>query len=92
VKILNGHFDGKVVVLDETTDLKPNTKVKIVAPERGDPTGFSADFAILSEHVFEKIGTIHSMPITTLYNRGAIILLPFSFSDHRLQKSGRQLL
>jgi hypothetical protein len=55
VKTLNGHFDGKVIVLDERTDLKPNTKVKIIAPPGGDASGLAADFAVLSEPVFEPI-------------------------------------
>ena len=32
MKTLNDHFDGKVVVLDETADLEPNTKVKVIVP------------------------------------------------------------
>src|ERR1700730_11033647 len=34
----------------------------------------------------EKYGTILSMPTTTLYNRGAIVLLPFPFSDQSSAK------
>ncbi len=53
--MLSGHFDGKVVVLDEPADLKPNTKVKIIAPIGGDSSDIAADFAILSEPIFKKI-------------------------------------
>ena len=52
VKTLNAHFDGKVVVLDEPADLKPNDKVKVIAPERDDAV---SDFARLSEPAFQKI-------------------------------------
>jgi hypothetical protein len=56
VKALNGHFDGKHIVLDDPVALKPNTRVKIIAVESG-----SADEEIihgcarLSESVFQKI-------------------------------------
>ena len=48
MKTLNGHFDGKVVVLDETADLEPNTKVKVIVPsadenERAPVASVSAD-------------------------------------------------
>jgi len=52
---IKAHFDGKVIVLDEPADLKPNTKVKIIAPTGHEASGLAADFAILSEPVFEKI-------------------------------------
>jgi hypothetical protein len=55
MKTFNGHFDGKVIVLDEPADLQPNTKVKIIAPAADDSSGLSTDFAILSEPVFKKI-------------------------------------
>lgn len=55
MKTINGHFDGKVIVLDEPADLKLNTKVKIIAPGDRVAAGLTADFAILSEPVFEKI-------------------------------------
>jgi len=55
VKTLNGHFDGRVIVLDEPADLKPNTKVKIIAPAGREASDLSADFSRLSEPVFEKI-------------------------------------
>jgi hypothetical protein len=55
VKTLNGHFDGKVVVLDEPADLKPNTRVKIIAESGSSPSNLITDFRTLSEPVFEKI-------------------------------------
>ena len=55
VKTLSGHFDGKVIVLAEPSDLKPNTQVKIIAPIGGDASDLTAEFAVLSEPVFEKI-------------------------------------
>lgn len=53
MKTLNAHFDGKVIILDEPITLKPNTKVKVIAPEQGDDT--VQDFARLSEAAFQKI-------------------------------------
>jgi hypothetical protein len=56
MKTLNGHFDGKHVVLDDPVALKPNTRVKIIAVENG-----ATDAEIirgcerLSESVFHKI-------------------------------------
>jgi hypothetical protein len=55
VKTLNGHFDGKVIVLDEPTDLKPNTKVKVIPAVEGSNADLTNDFAALSEPVFKKI-------------------------------------
>jgi len=52
MKTLNAHFDGKVIVLDEPADLKPNDKVKVIAPDGDDVT---RDFARLSESAFQKI-------------------------------------
>ena len=52
---INAHFDGKVIVLDEPADLRPNTKVKIIALTCGQDSDLAADFAVLSEPVFEKI-------------------------------------
>ena len=53
---LNGHFDGKYIVLDEPATLKPNTKVKIVAAEIGDAEAdLARDCAQLSEGVFRRI-------------------------------------
>jgi len=54
VKTLNAHFDGKVIVLDEPTSLKPNTKVKVIAPDSDD--ALTDDFTRLSEPAFKKIG------------------------------------
>jgi len=56
MKTLNGHFDGKHIVLDDPVTLKPNTRVKIIAVE----TGLSDAEIIrgcerLSESVFQKI-------------------------------------
>lgn len=55
MRTLNGHFDGKVIVLDEPADLEPNTKVKIIAQTAANAAGLTADFAALSEPVFNKI-------------------------------------
>jgi hypothetical protein len=53
VKALNAHFDGKFIVLDEPSDLKPNTKVKVIAAIEAD--NLATDFAHLSEPTFQKI-------------------------------------
>jgi hypothetical protein len=55
VKALNGHFDGKVIVLDEPANLRPNTKVKILALADPESTSLATEFAVLSEPVFKKI-------------------------------------
>lgn len=52
MKALSGHFDGRYVVLDEPTTLKPNTKVKVIAVEE---TELTEAYARLSEPVFNKI-------------------------------------
>jgi hypothetical protein len=56
VKALNGHFDGKHIVLDDPIALKPNTRVRIIAVEDGSP---EADIirgcTRLSEFVFQQI-------------------------------------
>jgi hypothetical protein len=55
MKTLNGHFDGKHIVLDDPVALKPNTRVKIIAVENG---ATDADIihgcSRLSESVFQK--------------------------------------
>lgn len=53
---LNAHFDGKVVVLDEPAQLKPNSKVKVIAAD-ADVSGDSVtgDCARLSETAFRAI-------------------------------------
>jgi hypothetical protein len=53
VKTLNGHFDGKVIVLDEPADLKLNDKVKVIATDADEELAQS--FARLSEPAFKKI-------------------------------------
>ena len=50
---ITGHFDGKVIVLDEPADLKPNDKVKVIAPDADEE--LVRDFARLSEPAFQKI-------------------------------------
>ena len=52
MKALSGHFDGRYVVLDEPTTLKPNTKVKVIAVEEGELT---EAYALLSQPTFNKI-------------------------------------
>ncbi|MDQ6630355.1 MAG: hypothetical protein M3Y82_01185 [Verrucomicrobiota bacterium] len=53
MRTLNAHFDGKFIVLDEPAELKPNAKLKVIAPEDNDFV--VRDFARLSEPVFKKI-------------------------------------
>jgi hypothetical protein len=56
VKALNGHYDGKYIVLDEPAALKPNTKVKIIAAENADTDAdLARECARLSEPTFERI-------------------------------------
>ncbi len=56
MRTLNGHFDGKVVVLDEPAALKPNAKVKVIAADADGSDGdLAGDFARLSEPAFQKI-------------------------------------
>jgi hypothetical protein len=52
VKTFDAHFDGRVVVLDEPADLKPDDKVKVITVESDELT---SDFASLSEPTFQKI-------------------------------------
>ena len=33
MQTLNGHFDGRFIVLDEPARLKPNDKVTVLAPD-----------------------------------------------------------
>jgi hypothetical protein len=56
MKMLNGHFDGKNVVLDDPVALKPNTRVKVIAVE-GDPAEAEMidGCTRLSESVFQRI-------------------------------------
>jgi hypothetical protein len=56
VKTLNGHFDGKYIVLDDPVALEPNTRVKIIAEECGQTESeIARSCARLSEPVFQKI-------------------------------------
>jgi hypothetical protein len=54
MQTLNGHFDGRVVVLDEPARLKPNTKVKVIAQD-GEDEALANGCARLSESVFRKL-------------------------------------
>lgn len=55
MQMLNGHFDGKVVVLDEPTDLEPNTKVKVIVPGVGENDRAPVDdFTRASQATFQK--------------------------------------
>ena len=56
MKTHNAHFDGKVVVLDEPAQLKPNAKVKVIASDE-DSTDDSlvSGCARLSEPAFRAI-------------------------------------
>ena len=56
MKTLNGHFDGKYIVLDDSVALKPNTRVKIIPVENGlTDADIVGGCARLSESVFQKI-------------------------------------
>lgn len=56
MKMFNGHFDGKFIVLDEPTQLKPNTKVKVIATDDEETTGaLIDDYARVSETAFKRI-------------------------------------
>ena len=56
MKAINAHFDGRHVILDEPTTLKPNAKVKVIPLEAdGGPDGLTRDFATLAEPAFQKI-------------------------------------
>jgi hypothetical protein len=54
--MLNAHYDGKFIVLDEPAGLKPNAKVKVIAADADDAdTGLTGDFARLSEPAFRAV-------------------------------------
>jgi hypothetical protein len=54
MKTLNGHLDGKHIVLDDPVALKPNTRVKIIAVENGPADAeFIRGCARLSDSVFQ---------------------------------------
>jgi hypothetical protein len=56
MKALNGHFDGKVIVLDEPALLRPNTKVKIIAADTGETDeSLTGACSLLSEPAFREI-------------------------------------
>ena len=56
MQTLNGHFDGKHIVLDDPIALKPNTRVKVIAVEDGTSDAeLTRDCALLSESVFQKV-------------------------------------
>ncbi len=56
MKTFNGHFDGRVIVLDEPAQLKPNAKVKVIAPdEDASDDSLVSDFTRLSEPAFRSI-------------------------------------
>jgi hypothetical protein len=56
MRTLNGHFDGKFIVLDEPAHLKINAKVKVIAIDPGQTDdALMENFTRLSEPVFEKI-------------------------------------
>ena len=56
MKTLNGHYDGKHIVLDEPATLKPNTKVKIIAVESDETDAdLTRACARLAEPTFKKI-------------------------------------
>ena len=55
MKTLSAHFDGKFIVLDEPSQLKPNAKVKVIAADIEEGSDLTGDFARLSEPAFAKI-------------------------------------
>jgi hypothetical protein len=55
MRTLNGHFDGKVVVLDDPRGLEPNTQVKVIAPDSDREQSLVNEFARASAPAFEKI-------------------------------------
>ena len=56
MKTLNGHFDGKHIVLDDPVALKPYTRVKIITVEEGPPDAdIIRDCTRLSDSVFQRI-------------------------------------
>jgi hypothetical protein len=67
VRTLNAHFDGKFIVLDEPATLKPNSKVKVFAPDADETERTLAeDFARLSEPAFQ---TIWDNPLDAEYDK-----------------------
>ena len=54
MQTLSAHFDGRVIVLDEPAQLKPNAKVTVLAPDANDD-GLTEACARLSEPAFQKI-------------------------------------
>jgi hypothetical protein len=56
VRTFNAHFDGRVIVLDEPAQLKPNAKVKVIALDEDAPAdSLVSDCARLSEPAFRAI-------------------------------------
>ena len=56
MRTLDAHFDGRFIVLDEPAHLKPNVRVKVIAPDADDmDSGLADDFARLSEPAFRAI-------------------------------------
>jgi len=82
MKALDGRFDGKVVVLDSPIDLKPDTKVKVRFRTRNLRTiRFRPISRAFPKRASLGSGIIRSMPITTNFKKGAVVLLPFPFSN-----------
>ncbi len=56
MQTLDGHFDGKVVVLDVPVTLQANTRVKVLVPDQtGNEEALTRQFTQLAEPTFEKI-------------------------------------
>ena len=56
MKTLDAHFDGKFIVLDEPARLKPNAKVKVIAPDEDAVDGDLTRACVrLSEPAFRAI-------------------------------------
>lgn len=53
MQTLSGHFDGRVIVLDEPARLEPNARVIVLALEADDE--LTSGCARLSEAAFERI-------------------------------------
>ena len=56
MKLLDAHYDGKHIILDEPANLKPNARVKVIAPEHDETDeDLVKDCARFSEATFQKI-------------------------------------
>jgi hypothetical protein len=67
MQTLDGHFDGKVVILDVPVKLQANTRVKVLVPDSAEREEFSMhQFTLMAEPSFEKIW---NNPLDTDYDK-----------------------